>query len=279
MKCLSCNSENLEIYSKKSQLGLEVYCCKKCKFYVSGNSFLEINEKISKLYLKNYWNEQTYGRKSESTIKSEYSDEESLGRKHTWISQLKYCKPYIENKKKILEIGVGGGQASFWFEEKGFIVTGIEPDEKNVKLINEKLKHGKIFQGFGEDFTSEEKFEIIWMSHVLEHMVDLEGFLTRIKSNLDDNGIFFIEVPNAEHKPTLNSSINENPHVYHFSKNSLYNLMKNMGFKIISCNCFRPATKIEGMRNKIFKNKFPFYPRIITNENLGRDLRIILKKN
>ena len=186
----------------------------------------------------------------------------------------------IDSSKElqILEIGVGGGQASFWFEQKGFEVTGIEPDERNVKLINEKLKRGKIIQGFGEDYASKEKFEIIWMSHVLEHMVDLEGFLNRIKNNLKDNGIFFIEVPNAEHKPTLNASINKNPHIYHFSKYALSNFMKNLGYEIIKCDCFRPATKTEGMKNKIFKTKFPFYPRILTDENSGRDLRIILKK-
>ena len=274
MKCLSCNSENLEIYSKKSELGLEVYYCNKCKFYVNGNSFSEINGKIFKLYLKSYWDK----RESENSINLEYSDIESLGKKRNWISQLKYCKPHIGNRKQILEIGVGGGQASFWFEQKGFEVTGIEPDERNVKLINEKLKRGKIIQGFGEDYASKEKFEIIWMSHVLEHMVDLEGFLNRIKNNLKDNGIFFIEVPNAEHRPTLNASINENPHVYHFSKNALSNFLKNMGYKIISCDCFRPATKVEGMKNKFLKEKFPFYPRILTDTNSGRDLRIILKK-
>ena len=287
MKCLSCNSKNLEIYSKKSELGLEVYFCKKCMFYVCGNSFSEINEKISKLYLKNYWDEhksltgttstmQKYGRTAASSIKSGYSDGESLGRKRSWVSQLKYCEPHIRNKNKILEIGSGAGHASFWFEQKGFVVTGIEPDERNVKLINEKLKQGKIFQGFGEKFGSEKKFEIIWMSHVLEHMVDLEGFINKIKSNLDENGIFFIEVPNAEHKPTLITSIND-PHVYHFSKKALSNFMKNMGFKIISCDCFRPATKVEGMENKIFGKKFPYYPRILTDEKSGTDLRIILK--
>ena len=274
MKCLSCNSEDLEIYSKKSELDLEVYYCKKCKFYVNGNSFSEIHEKISKLYLKSYWDKL----ESENSIDLEYSDVESLGKKRNWISQFKYCKPYIGNKKQILEIGVGGGQASFWFEQKGFYVTGIEPDERNVKLINEKLKRGKIIQGFGENYASKEKFEVIWMSHVLEHMVDLEGFLNRIKNNLKNDGIFFIEVPNAEHKPTLNASINKNPHIYHFSKYALSNFMKNLGYEIIKCDCFRPATKTEGMKNKIFKTKFPFYPRILTDENSGRDLRIILKK-
>jgi len=52
-----------------------------------------------------------------------------------------------------------------------------------------------------------------------------------------------------------------------------------MEFQIIRCDCFRPATKIEGLKNKIFKNMFPFYPRILTDEKSGMDLRIILKNS
>ena len=40
---------------------------------------------------------------------------------------------------QIFEIGSGQGQASWWFEQEDFIVTGIEPDSKNVELINLKL--------------------------------------------------------------------------------------------------------------------------------------------
>ena len=42
---------------------------------------------------------------------------------------------------------------------------------------------------------------------------------------------------------------------------------------------FRPATKSEGMRQKIMKNSFPYYPRIMTDVHSGRDLRIILKNS
>ena len=42
---------------------------------------------------------------------------------------------------------------------------------------------------------------------------------------------------------------------------------------------FRPATKKEGIFNKISKKYFPYYPRIITNGENGRDLRMILSLN
>jgi len=77
----------------------------------------------------------------------------------------------------------------------------------------------------------------------------------------------------------LKSSIEKNPHLFHFSKKSLCKLVRNVGYDIISCDVFRPATKSEGMRQKLFKNSFPYYPRILTDDNNGRDLRIIVKNS
>ena len=75
------------------------------------------------------------------------------------------------------------------------------------------MKSAKLIQGFIENLDIANKYQIIWMSHVLEHLVRPDAFLTKIKNNLDEDGVFFIEVPNSEHEPTLFASINENPHV------------------------------------------------------------------
>ncbi len=81
------------------------------------------------------------------------------------------------------------------------------------------------------------------MVHVLEHLVDPINSLIRIKKNMKLNSIFLYEVPNCENDEMLNASINENPHVYHFTKKSLENIVKKAGFKIIKIDYFRPATK------------------------------------
>ena len=62
-------------------------------------------------------------------------------------------------------------------------------------------------------------------------------------------------------------------------------LAENSGYKIISCEYFRSAKLIEGGINKI-KGKYfnflkyepyPFYPKIISSNTTGTDIRIILK--
>jgi 2-polyprenyl-3-methyl-5-hydroxy-6-metoxy-1,4-benzoquinol methylase len=271
MNCIICNS-NLKEYSKDSNLKLPVYSCENCNHFVTGESKIEVEEKLKKLYSGSYWNE----RKAEYSIESNYTDVDSLGKLRNWISQFSYSKKFFKNKKSILEIGVGGGQTIYWFEKNGYEVTGIEPDYRNVRLINKKLKKGKVIHSFIENTEINETFDIIWMSHVLEHLIRPDIFLNHIKKNLKNNGIFFIEVPSCEHKSTLDASIFENPHIHHFSKKSLLRLVKK-DYNVISCDCFRPATKIEGIMQKIFHN-FEFYPRIKTSCENGRDLRIILQK-
>ena len=96
---------------------------------------------------------------------------------------------------------------------------------------------------------------------------------------LRKNRIFFIEVPNCEYGPMLKDSIEENPHLFHFTRKALIKLAENTGYKIISCDVFRPATKSEGIKHRIIKNSFPYYPRILTDNHSGRDLRIILGNN
>ena len=139
-------------------------------------------------------------------------------------------------------------------------------------MINNKLKKGKVIESSVEEFSNDKIFDLIWMSHVLEHIVEPIDFLKKIQNNLKKNSIFFIEVPNCDYQPMLKSSIEKNPHLFHFTKKSLSKLVESIGYEIISCNVFRPATKSEGIRQKILKNSFRYYPRIITDIKSGRDL-------
>ena len=248
MTCILCNGI-LDEYSKESNLDLSINHCKNCNLYISGNTKQEVIEKVSELYKGDYWNEHN----SETSINSEYTDTDSQGKRRNWVSQFLYTKQYITGKT-LLEIGVGAGQSILWFEEEGFDVSGIEPDGRNVSMINKVLKRGKVAETSVEEFSSDKVFDVIWMSHVLEHLIEPVRFLKKIRNNLKKNGIFFIEVPNCEYEPMLQSSIEKNPHLYHFTKKALTKMVEQTEYRIMSCDIFRPATKSEGMRHKILKN-------------------------
>lgn len=215
-------------------------------------------------------------------LKSDYSDPESKGKRRQWTSQYTYCKEFLEGKNKILEIGSGAGQAIYWFEEKGFLTLGIEPDKRSVESINKRLKRGRCQAGFAEEVLLDEKFDIIWISHVFEHLIRPDLFLEKYQEYLNDGGIVFIEVPNCENEKILEASIDE-PSTFHFSKAALENVGKKAKFRVVKSNYFRSPTRLEGGLNKIAKktlgrNFYPYYPKIITNGKCGTDIRIILTK-
>lgn len=274
MDCISCGHNSFTLYSKTSGLDLPVYRCSNCELYVTGDPEI-IKEKIHKLYEKDYWNK----RNSEFSISSDYLDQDSQGKRRNWLSQYAYCRPYLKDKKELLEIGSGGGQAIYWFEQEGFRVSGIEPDPRNVELINKKLKTGKCQSGYAEEIEIIGSYDVVWMSHVLEHMVKPDLFLKKIKSNLKNDGVFFIEVPNCENKDILDNTLASQPHTYHFTRQSLINVIEKSGYKIIRSDYFRPASITEGVVNRVLKklgkSVYQYYPRIISTAKQGRDLRIV----
>jgi 2-polyprenyl-3-methyl-5-hydroxy-6-metoxy-1,4-benzoquinol methylase len=163
-----------------SYFHLDVVYCKNCDLHITGKSE-EIQLKTIKEFYQHgeYWDSQQTS--PEHVIESNYTDMYSVGKRKQWLSQFSYCRSYLQNKKKLLEIGSGLGQTIFWFEQAGLSVTGIEPDKRNVELINKKLSHGRCLEGRIEEIDIDGEFDIIWISHVLEHLVRPDKLLAKLK--------------------------------------------------------------------------------------------------
>ena len=282
-RCICCDNQNFKIYVRNSYMGFRVFQCISCGLYVSGGDEDEMRQKADQIYEKEYWDKEG----SEEAIKSDYTNPRSVVLKKRWFSQINYIGTLLSKKKTILEIGAGGGQALFWFSQAGFMVTGIEPDKRNVDLINAKLgQNGICLVGTGEDLEIEKKFDVIWMSHVLEHTIRPDLVFKKIHSILNDDGILFIEVPNCSNRQVLDSSINANPSTFHFTKKSLLELGERNGYKTIKSDFFIP-TRTFRERYKRAMEKYlnvsldeaPFHYKITDNEKAGVDLRTLFLKN
>jgi len=277
-KCISCNSSDFEYYNENFTLKLPMYICKNCKLYVTGTSQKELDKKIEYFYDEDFWQTD-----HEELLESDFSDPYSSGRIRLWRSQKKYCKEILKNSKTILEIGSGHGEAIYNFDKIGYNVTGIEPDKKNVNIINKKLKNSECILGKAETFSFDKKFDIVWLNHVFEHLSKPIEFLKKFKNFLNESSFIFIEVPSVE-KIHDSSRFTGTPHAYNYSKESLINISKKADYEIIKCDFFRSPTLFEGAVNKLFtkllkKDFFEFYPRILTNNENGDSIRIILRKN
>lgn len=101
---------------------------------------------------------------------------------------------------KMLELGLGHGISAKLFSEAYSRYVVIEGSaEMIVKFKREHaLLELEIVQSYFEEFETAEKFDVIGMGFVLEHVDDPAALLRRYAQFLAPGGSIFIAVPNAE---------------------------------------------------------------------------------
>jgi hypothetical protein len=82
------------------------------------------------------------------------------------------------------------------------------------------------------------QYDCLILSHVLEHIYNIDEFMYKIKLNIKTDGILYIEVPNADfyEKITEITPLQEIniEHINYFSKLTLNKLLLKHGFQVIS---------------------------------------------
>lgn len=276
MNCLACGELTTDYVSK-----IPTQYCKKCGLLFQTIS--RSKKDMEKLYRENFWREHNV----EETLDSDFTNKKGKDLILLWNSMYKYSKDFLQNKIEFLEIGAGTGNSLFMFENAGYNVIGIEPDPNNTRLINQKLNRGKCITGFVEQITTEKKFDIIWMSHSLEHVFRPDEILLKCFELLKKDGIVFIAIPDCENPEMRNQSINNDSHLWHFTRNALKNLALRTGYKVEKCDSLKLIKTNERRIHKILRKMnlsrlseiiLPYYPFKLTTKKNGYEIRIILRK-
>ena len=118
--------------------------------------------------------------------------------------RMSYILGQIKNREiknlKILDVGCGGGIICEPLARLGSKVTGIDFSPNNIKVAKlhskrNKLKINYIYKDI-EKSKINEKFDIILMFEVLEHLDNWKKTIKNIKKNLNKNGIVIISTIN-----------------------------------------------------------------------------------
>ena len=102
--------------------------------------------------------------------------------------------------KSLLELGLGHGITSKIFAphfDRHVILEGSPAVISRFKLVEPNYS-GEIIETYFEDFETNEKFDIIVLGFILEHVDNPVQILKHYKKFLAPNGKFFITVPNAK---------------------------------------------------------------------------------
>lgn len=99
-----------------------------------------------------------------------------------------------ENQTYILDVGGGNGVHTNFFRERGF----------SVDLVD--IAHGipdRAYVGDFLDFSPPRRYDIVWASHVLEHVPNPGMFIRQMVSCAKEDGMLCITVPPAKPEMTF----------------------------------------------------------------------------
>ena len=157
--------------------------------------------------------------------------------------------------QSLLELGIGHGYSTVKFSERFNRHLVLEG---SLAIINNFIKEfpeckAKILQSTFEDFYTEERFDVIIMGFILEHVDDPSFILTQYKPYLCPKGSIFIAVPNAE---ALNKRFGYEAGII----NSMSDLSQNdiaLGHKrLFTVKTLKDLVESQGYRAKILEGIF-----------------------
>lgn len=121
----------------------------------------------------------------------------------------------------LLDIGAGTGAFLYAMQQRGWQVTGLEPDADARQLAFNKYKLNMLGADQLKDLPPQH-FDAITLWHVVEHIHDLNAYFESIFALLKPGGKLFIAVPNytsydADYYQQHWAAYDVPRHLYHFS--------------------------------------------------------------
>lgn len=110
----------------------------------------------------------------------------------------KYLLEHGVNGKKILELGVGDASLTKRLKANGAVINGVEFDKVYIEQAEpycEKIFTGDLNKIENMDLGAD--YDIIVAADILEHLVDPEYVLSKLKTNLKKDGLLVVSLPNV----------------------------------------------------------------------------------
>lgn len=120
----------------------------------------------------------------------------------------------------------------------GYInLTGLDPSSICIERAGKIHKCNTILGSILDDkLVIEEKFDVIILTHVLEHILNVKKLIIKLYDLLNENGIIYIECPDkSKYHVNVHAPFQEfnTEHINYFSLTSFQNLSSTMKIDLI----------------------------------------------
>lgn len=204
---------------------------------------------------------------------------------------LNIIEPYKNAKGLLVDIGAGTGQFLKIARDRGWGVCGIEFNKKAVEQI-QSLGIDVVDKPLEDSTLEETSVDVITLWEVLEHINDINGFMTNVSCILKSGGLLFICVPNINALVTRvlhekSGTFAGYSHVNFFSIDSLGSLCEKHGFKILETDTI--ISEIGTIKNHLcYQDSYSgdanlpldfLTPEYLYDNNLGSRIIILCRKD
>lgn len=159
-----------------------------------------------------------------------------LVKNYTINQKWKLIKKYHkDNSISVLDIGSGTGDfLKYGINKLNANGVGVEPNSEAAAIS--KSKQINVYNNINE--LNNEKYDVITLWHVLEHVTNLNEYFNFFQNHLKENGTLIVAVPNfksfdAKHYKKHWAAWDVPRHLWHFSKGSIKKLAEENNFHLI----------------------------------------------
>jgi 2-polyprenyl-3-methyl-5-hydroxy-6-metoxy-1,4-benzoquinol methylase len=141
----------------------------------------------------------------------------------------------VPRKGRVLDVGCGNGSVLKTAQDLGWIAEGVDFDPQAVEAARRKglsVRVGRL----ADQHYSEGSFDLVLMSHVIEHLHDPLATLSEINRVLNAGGTLVVTTPNADglgHRHFASNWVHLDPprHLSLFNGTNLCTLIRRGGFR------------------------------------------------